>query len=152
MTQLALKEPRSLDVAPVTSATALMEVISKAAADPTIDVEKLERLMALYERTEARQAKQAFDEAMNEAQTEMRPIAADASNAQTKSKYASYWHWIGRCGQSTQSMDFRSAMTLVKERQRITFAYFAMRPIVRVTATHITSICLPMAREPKAAM
>lgn len=68
----------------------IMAVISRAASDPKTDVDKLERLMAMYERIEARKAEQAFNEAMNGAQTEIRPIAADASNPQTKSKYASY--------------------------------------------------------------
>jgi hypothetical protein len=53
-------------------------------------VDKLERLLGLYERITDRQAETAFNEAMNAAQEEMRPIAADANNPQTKSKYASY--------------------------------------------------------------
>lgn len=68
----------------------IIAVISRAAADPATDVNKLERLMAMYERIEARRGEQAFNEAMNEAQTEIRPIATDASNPNTKSKYASY--------------------------------------------------------------
>jgi hypothetical protein len=77
-------------IEPVGEAASLMEVISRAANDPNTNVDKLERLMAMYERINDRGAEQAFNEAMNEAQTAMRPIAADASNPQTKSKYASY--------------------------------------------------------------
>lgn len=68
----------------------LMEVISRAAADPSTDVDKLERLLGMYERITARDAEQSYHAAMNAAQEEMRPIAADANNPQTKSKYASY--------------------------------------------------------------
>lgn len=78
------------NVVPMGEAASLMEVISRAASDPNTDVTKLERLMGLYERIQGRQSEQAFNEAMNAAQTEMRPISADASNPQTKSKYASY--------------------------------------------------------------
>lgn len=70
--------------------TSILAVISRAASDPSTDVEKMERLMALYERLEAQKAKQAFDNAMGEAQEEMGPVRADANNPQTKSKYASY--------------------------------------------------------------
>jgi hypothetical protein len=76
--------------ATVTDSSAIMAVISKAASDPQTDVDKLERMMALYERMEAKKAEQAFHAAMVDAQQEMRPIAADANNPQTKSKYASY--------------------------------------------------------------
>lgn len=71
-------------------ADSIMAVISRAASDPTVNVDKLERLMAMYERITSRSAEQAFNEAMSAVQTEMRPIAADANNPQTKSKYASY--------------------------------------------------------------
>ncbi len=71
-------------------AGSLMEVISRAASDPSTDVDKLERLLVMYERITARQAEQAYHDAMSDAQAEMRPIAADANNPQTKSKYASF--------------------------------------------------------------
>ena len=38
----------------------------------------------------ADEAEQAFNEAMTRAQAEMRPVARDANNPQTRSKYASY--------------------------------------------------------------
>ncbi len=71
-------------------ASSLMAVISRAASDPATDVDKLERLLGMYERIQARSAEQAYNEAMSAAQAEMRPIAADASNPQTRSKYASF--------------------------------------------------------------
>jgi hypothetical protein len=70
--------------------TSLMQVISRAASDPSVDIEKMERLMAMHERMTARQAETAFNAAMTACQEEMRPISADATNPQTKSKYASY--------------------------------------------------------------
>jgi hypothetical protein len=38
--------------------TSLLEVISRAASDPTVDIEKMERLMAMHERITARDAEQ----------------------------------------------------------------------------------------------
>lgn len=68
----------------------MLEVISRAAADPNTDVAKLERLMAMAERLEAKRASQIFDEAMGEAQKEMGPVRTDLANKQTNSRYASY--------------------------------------------------------------
>lgn len=57
-----------------TDAAALMEVISRASRDPQTDVDKLERLMAMYERIEQRTAEQKFNQAMQQAQSEMPAI------------------------------------------------------------------------------
>lgn len=69
------------------SAAAMFE---RLARDPNASVDKIERLMALWERGEARKAEASFNVAMSEAQGQMRPVVADAYNPQTKSKYASY--------------------------------------------------------------
>jgi hypothetical protein len=68
----------------------LLAVIARAARDPSVDVDKMERLFELQERVTARQAETAFNAAMNAAQAEMRPIATNASNPQTKSRYATF--------------------------------------------------------------
>jgi hypothetical protein len=68
----------------------IMAVIARAASDPSTDVDKLDRLLGMYERITGHQAQQAFDTAMSAAQSEMRRIAADSNNSQTKSRYASF--------------------------------------------------------------
>lgn len=68
----------------------MMAVISRAASDPSVDIEKLERLMAMKERMDAKQAEQEFNAAMSAAQSEMGRISADATNPQTRSRYATY--------------------------------------------------------------
>jgi hypothetical protein len=70
--------------------TEAVSAFERMAADPNVSVEKLERLMLMKERIDARQAEMAFNAAMSAAQREIRPIAADAENPQTRSKYASY--------------------------------------------------------------
>lgn len=77
-------------VAPVNEPTGLMEGIIRAASDPHTDVEKLERLMAMHERMEARNAEHEFNRAMSRCQKQMGRISADATNPQTRSKYATY--------------------------------------------------------------
>lgn len=68
----------------------LMDVISRAASDPNIDVAKVEKLMELYERIQAKNAESSFNAAMSAAQSEMGRISTDSTNPQTHSRYASY--------------------------------------------------------------
>lgn len=80
---------RPLAVVPEESGT-LMKIIAQAARDPEVDINKMERLMQMHERLSAREAENVFNAAMTECQIEMKPISADATNPQTRSKYASY--------------------------------------------------------------
>lgn len=70
--------------------SAVLAVIARAAADPAVDVDKMDRLLQMQERVLARQAEVEFNAAMADAQSEMGRISADATNPQTRSKYASY--------------------------------------------------------------
>lgn len=70
--------------------SALIQAITAAANNPQTDIEKMERLWAMHERMAARDAEQAFNEAMMTAQSEMGRVSADATNNQTRSKYATY--------------------------------------------------------------
>ncbi len=76
-------------LAPIDSeSTALVQVIDRALQNPDVDVEKLERMLAMQERILDREAEQAFNRAMRSAQAEMPQVVRDAYNPQTKSKYA----------------------------------------------------------------
>lgn len=86
MSEIVKQEDASAVAQP--DAGSLMEVISRAASDPNTDVDKLERLMGLYERITERQAKQAFDDAMNTAQQAMPKVVRNSENSHTKSHYA----------------------------------------------------------------
>lgn len=68
----------------------LIHMIERMVRDVSIDVDKLDRLLATYERMKAREAENAFNDAMTRAQAEMEPVKKDASNPQTHSKYATY--------------------------------------------------------------
>lgn len=71
------------------SATVL-QVIQKAASDPSCDIEKLERLLAMKERMDAKAAEIEFNDALSRVQANMGRVAADATNNQTRSSYATY--------------------------------------------------------------
>ena len=83
--QVADEEPVALATSDST-----VGLFERLARDPNTSVEKIERLMGLWERNEGRLAENAFNKAMSEAQAEMEPISADATNPQTHSRYASY--------------------------------------------------------------
>jgi hypothetical protein len=70
--------------------TGLALMVERLAANPQVDVDKLERIIAMQERIHSLQGKTAFDAAMSLAQAEMGRVSADATNPQTHSKYASY--------------------------------------------------------------
>jgi ERF superfamily protein len=71
-------------------AAALIHTITQAAKDPTVDINKLERLMAMHEKIVARDSERAFNVAMVACQSDLRQVAPDADNPQTRSKYATY--------------------------------------------------------------
>jgi hypothetical protein len=78
------------ELAPVSEANALIAAIERAARDPSVDIVKLKELFAMRKEIAREIAEAAFNQAMSDCQKEMRPIAADADNPQTRSKYASY--------------------------------------------------------------
>lgn len=87
----AVTKIEARELAPVTDQNAaLLQVIARAASDPAVDIDKMERLLAMQERVMERNAESAFNEAMRAAQGEMRQVSTDANNPQTRSRYATY--------------------------------------------------------------
>lgn len=84
--QLAAKPEALAEVTDLSGG--ILSVIARAASDPAVDVDKLERLLAMQERILAQDAEQIFNEAMKAAQEEIRPVVANKKNPQTKSDYA----------------------------------------------------------------
>jgi hypothetical protein len=68
----------------------MLALVERATRDQTVDVEKMERLLVMAERLQAKKAESEYDQAMNAAQGEMGPVARDSDNPQTRSRYASY--------------------------------------------------------------
>lgn len=74
----------------VSDGAALINLIERVATMQNLDVGKLKELLDMQERITSRNAEVAFNTAMKDAQSEMRPISADAENPQTRSRYATY--------------------------------------------------------------
>jgi hypothetical protein len=66
----------------------LMQALAAAAADPRMDVDKVERLFVMHKELIDREAAQAFNDAIARAQANVEPIAKDRRNDHTKSMYA----------------------------------------------------------------
>lgn len=66
----------------------MLTMIERAARDPAVDIDKLERLFALHERMVAADKKTAYNAAMSVVQAKIKPVYRDAMNQQTNSPYA----------------------------------------------------------------
>jgi len=75
---------------PASESAVWIALIERMVRDPSVDVDRVERMLAARERIKADEARCRFDEAMSATQGEMTRVSADSSNPQTKSRYASY--------------------------------------------------------------
>ncbi|OFS74376.1 single-stranded DNA-binding protein [Pseudomonas sp. HMSC08G10] len=90
---IIVPEQRRPVAAPVQADSSILAVISRAATDPTCDIDKLERLMAMHERMQARDAEAEFNAAMAAMQSDIPSIAergAIVVNGQKRSDYATF--------------------------------------------------------------
>lgn len=89
MAKPSKRQQKAIAVVP-TKETSLIDVIARAASDPQVDVAKMEKLLEMHTKIVAKNSEDAFNIAMNAAQSEISRIATDADNSQTQSKYATY--------------------------------------------------------------
>lgn len=68
--------------------TAIISVIERAAMNPEVDIEKMERLLGMQERIMAKNAEMEFNRALSLVQKETPRIKRESENKQTRSKYA----------------------------------------------------------------
>ncbi|WP_085598691.1 ERF family protein [Pseudomonas sp. B10(2017)] len=90
---IIVPEQRRQVVASPQADGSILAVISRAATDPTCDIDKLERLMAMHERMQARDAEAEFNAAMAAMQSDIPSIAergAIVVNGQKRSDYATF--------------------------------------------------------------
>lgn len=85
--EVVQREPQAVAT---TEAVSFIQMIERAARDPSVDIDKMERLMQMHERMVDKKAEADFNDAMTACQKEIRAVSADATNPQTRSKYASY--------------------------------------------------------------
>jgi hypothetical protein len=82
--------PAQLPATLAPEAATIFSIIERAARDQSVDIDKMERLISMQERMQAKAAELDFDNAMAEAQAAMKTVRKDANNPQTRSKYASF--------------------------------------------------------------
>lgn len=87
-THLPAAQQATRAVAAHTSAASLLDAIQRAAGNPKINMETVERLFKIHETVVAREAQAAWAAAMARAQTKIQPIVTDAENDHTHSRYA----------------------------------------------------------------
>lgn len=68
----------------IVSTSAMLQVIERAAANPEIDVEKMERLLAMQERIFTKNAEMQFNDSMKTVQAEVPRILRDAKGENSK--------------------------------------------------------------------
>jgi len=89
---VVMKEPAEKLPAPVSDSAAIMQLIHRAATDPNVDLDKMERLLAMQERILDRNAKVAFTTALAQLQPKL-PIITEKGeikdrNGNVQSSYA----------------------------------------------------------------
>ncbi len=85
-TPALIQDMRMEPIKPVDTETRMIEL----ASSPNFNPETFKLLVDMMNQNRDRFAVEQFNAAMSLAQAEMRPIAADANNPQTRSKYARY--------------------------------------------------------------
>lgn len=77
--------------------SALISMIERAARDPAVDIDKMERLFQMHERIEARRAVQAYNAAMSAAQAELPAVVKNKKNEHTNARYADLYAIADEC-------------------------------------------------------
>ena len=89
--QLIVQEPAQLPA--VSESAALLQVIYRAATDPAVDVDKMERLMKMHREIQAQRAKVAYNAAFAEMQPKL-PVITEKGEIKIRdvvqSKYAKF--------------------------------------------------------------
>lgn len=84
----AVTKTEATQVVASAQATSLLQAITQAASNPATDIEKMERLFKMHQVMVSQEAEAAFNAAMSRAQSNIVPVANNADNKQTNSRYA----------------------------------------------------------------
>lgn len=87
MTSQIVERHESMPVAAQSESVTILQVIQRAAADPQCDIEKMERLMGMHERMQAKSAQTEFNAAMAAMQCDI-PSIAERGEGHNKKTYA----------------------------------------------------------------
>lgn len=90
----ALAKTNDTPAEPISISGGLLEVIARAARDPAVDIDKMERLLEMQERVIARQAREAYAVALAELQPKL-PVITERGKILNKDKQvqSTYAYW-----------------------------------------------------------
>tara|TARA_R100000908_G_scaffold42444_1_gene19793 strand:+ start:130 stop:942 length:813 start_codon:yes stop_codon:yes gene_type:complete len=93
-TDVALQSAGGALAAPVSESVALISVIERAARDPEVNIDKMERLMQMHERILSKQSEVAFAQALSEMQDQL-PCIEERGIIKNKAggKQSTYAKW-----------------------------------------------------------
>ena len=113
MSELALKT--ETDVAVVTDmAGGLLEVIARAARDPNVDIDKMERLLEMQERVHARNAKAAYYSALAEMQPSLPAIVERGGIKDRNGNVVGPWaQWPERMSEKSELHRLRKRIPII---------------------------------------
>lgn len=81
-------DPVSTPVLADDSPQSFLQAMVQMASNPGIDLDRMDRLMAMHQQMETKQGEREFDEALSRAQANVGAIVKNQTNRQTSSKYA----------------------------------------------------------------
>lgn len=100
--QVATATAQSLpEASPQSNDTALISMLERAARDPTVDIDKMERIWKMVEASQNKAAKSAFDDALAQMHPEL-PIIAKNGTIEIREKDPKTGERTGRLVQSTK--------------------------------------------------
>lgn len=88
MSALQVAEAREIVPAPLSETAAVLSMIERVAKDPSVDIDRVERMMAMHRELRKEEAERAFNAAMVAVQAKLPQVKRDARNSQTNSSYA----------------------------------------------------------------
>lgn len=86
--ELVTKDDKPIAAQPVSDAGSMLAMIGQMATNKDVDIDKVERLMALQVQMQERENEKAFNDAMSRAQSKMEVVAKNKENTHTRSTYA----------------------------------------------------------------
>lgn len=90
-TDVALRDAGAVQIETANETSApILNMLQKVIDRPDVPVERLKAMFDLYRDVEADQSRKDFTASLVAAQSEMEPVRKDASNQNTKSKYATF--------------------------------------------------------------
>jgi len=105
MTALERIEPQETAIAPANESAAILQVIERAAMNPNVDIDKMERLLQMQERVLERDAKAQYAAAFADMQAEL-PEVEKKGKGHGSIKYAKWENIIGEIRPVLQKYGF----------------------------------------------